>query len=277
MSYICVSFTVNPPEPGSEILAAVLSEENFESFVFNDKGFEAFILQNDYNELFIKELNKNYPDIDFSFSTKKIEKQKWNNEWEKQFNPVLIDSYAQIRASFHPATTPPLMDLLIEPKMSFGTGHHATTWLMAKNLFGLDVKGKDVLDVGCGTGILAIIAKKLGGKRVLGIDIDEWSVENSRENRKLNGFTKEDIDFIQDTMKSAETSFDIMLANINKNILLQDMNRYANHLRSNGKLLLSGFFETDCKELISAAEKAGLKQSGQETKNEWAILIFDKP
>ncbi len=276
MEYVCVSFEVNPPEPGSEILAAVLSEENFESFVFNDKGFEAFILQNDYNELFINELKNNFPDINFSFSTQQIKKQNWNKEWEKQFNPVVIENYAQIRASFHPAPAPPFMDLLIEPKMSFGTGHHATTWLMAKSLFTITVKGKDVLDVGCGTGILAIIAKKLGAKRVLGIDIDEWSVENSRENRALNGFTRDDIDFIQDTMKSAETSFDIILANINKNILMQDMSRYAKHLFPNGTLFLSGFFETDCPDLIAAAEKLGLRLQKQETKGEWAILSFVK-
>ena len=276
MGYICISFTVNPPEPGSEILAAVLSEENYESFVFNENGFEAFIPRADYNELFINELKNNFPGIEFSFSTKQIKKQNWNKEWEKQFNPVVIENYAQIRASFHTAPAPPLMDLLIEPKMSFGTGHHATTWLMAKNLFTIDVKGKDVLDVGCGTGILAIIAKKLGAKRVLGIDIDEWSVENSRENRALNGFTRDDIDFIQDTMKSAETSFDIILANINKNILMQDMSRYAKHLFPNGVLFLSGFFETDCPDLIAEAEKLGLRLQKQETKGEWAILSFVK-
>ena len=276
MGYICISFTVNPPEPGSEILAAVLSEENFESFVFNENGFEAFIPRADYNELFINELKNNFPSIDFSFSTKQIKKQNWNKEWEKQFTPVVIENYAQIRASFHPTPAPPLMDLLIEPKMSFGTGHHATTWLMAKSLFTIPVKGKDVLDVGCGTGILAIIAKKLGAKRVLGIDIDEWSVENSRENRALNGYSREDIDFIQDTMKSAETSFDIILANINKNILMQDMSRYANHLFPNGTLFLSGFFETDCPDLIAEAEKLGLRLKKQETKGEWAILSFVK-
>jgi ribosomal protein L11 methyltransferase len=277
MGYLCFKFSVTPNEPGSEILAAALSEGNFESFVFNDAGFEAYVKKTDFNDQVIENLKGQFPDISFSFSTQEIKRENWNKEWEKNFKPVIVENFCCIRASFHQACPPPLMDVIIEPKMSFGTGHHQTTWLMAKALFGLNIKNRSVLDIGCGTGVLAIIAKKLGSSHVIGVDIDEWSIENSRENRKANGYRKDAIDFYQGTINSIETdTFDIVLANINKNILLREMSKYASHLNAGGKLLISGFFESDCKELISAAEKAGLKPAGKETKNEWAILTLEK-
>lgn len=277
MEYVCVSFTVNPAEPGSEILASALSEENFESFVYNDTGFEAYVPQNLFNESILQNLTEQYPEIKFTHSVQKIKNQNWNEVWEKSFSPVIIENYCTIRAPFHPAPAPPLLDIIIEPKMSFGTGHHQTTWLMSKALFGLNLSNKSVLDVGCGTGILSIIAKKLGAQHVIGIDIDEWSIENSRENRKANGYHKEAIDFYQGTINSIENdTFDVMLANINKNILLKEISKYAAHLNPGGTLLISGFFENDCPELIAAAEKTALKNTGKELKNEWAILSFQK-
>jgi ribosomal protein L11 methyltransferase len=277
MEYVCVSFTVNPAEPGSEILASALSEENFESFVHNDTGFEAFIQQPLFNETILQNLSEQFPQIKFTHSIQKIKNQNWNETWEKNFPPVVIENLCRIRALFHPASTPPLLDIIIEPKMSFGTGHHQTTWLMAKTLFGLNLNNKSVLDVGCGTGILSIIAKKLGAQHVIGVDIDEWSIENSRENRKANGYRKEAIDFYQGTINSIEKdTFDVMLANINKNILLKEISKYAAHLNPGGTLLISGFFENDCPELIAAAEKTNLKNTGKELKNEWAMLSFQK-
>ncbi len=277
MEYLCFTFKVEPAEPGSEILAAALSEGNFESFEFSRHGFNAYVKKNEFNDEVIENLKEQFPDIDFSYSLEEIKKQNWNKEWEKNFAPVTVENLCCIRASFHPAPASSLLDIIIEPKMSFGTGHHQTTWLMSKALFSLDLKGKSVLDVGCGTGVLAIISKKLDSQLVTGIDIDEWSIENSRENRKANGFSKEIIDFYQGTIGGIEKeTYDVILANINKNILLKEMTKYVSHLNKGGKLLLSGFFETDCKELISAAETAGLKNTGKETRNEWAILIFEK-
>lgn len=277
MEYLCFTFKVNPPEPGSEILAAALSEENFESFEFNRSGFNAYVKKNEFNDEVIENLKEQFPDIGFSYSLEEMKKQNWNKEWEKNFTPVIIEDLCCIRASFHPAPAPPLMDILIEPKMSFGTGHHQTTWLMSRELFKIGIDNKSVLDIGCGTGVLAIIAKRLDSQYVIGIDIDEWSVENSRENRKANGFHKEDIDFYQGTINSIEKdTFDIILANINKNILLREIGKYIVHLNAGGKILLSGFFESDCKELISAAEMSGLKHTGTQTRNEWALLIFEK-
>jgi ribosomal protein L11 methyltransferase len=277
MGYLCFKFSVNPAEPGSEILASALSEESFESFVFNDNGFEAYVKKTEFNDEVIENLKSLFPDISFSYSTEEIKKQNWNKDWEKNFSPVVVENFCCIRASFHSAPAPPLLDIIIEPKMSFGTGHHQTTWLMAKALFGLNLKNKSVLDVGCGTGVLAIISKKLDSQHVIGVDIDEWSIENSRENRKANGYRKEAIDFYQGTINSIENdTFDVILANINKNILLREMSKYASHLNVGGNLLISGFFEADCAYLISAAQKAGLKNTAKEIKNEWAILTFVK-
>jgi len=277
MEYLCFTFKVEPPEPGSEILAAALSEGNFESFEFNRSGFNAYVKKNEFNDEVIENLKDQFPDIGFSYSQEEMKKQNWNREWEKNFAPVTVENLCTIRASFHPSPAPGLMDVLIEPKMSFGTGHHQTTWLMSKALFGIDLKNKSVLDIGCGTGVLAIIAKKLDSQYVIGIDIDEWSVENSRENRRANGFHKEDIDFYQGTINSIEKdTFDVILENINKNILTKEIGKNLAHLKACGKLLLSGFFESDCKDLISAAEKTGLKNTGKETRNEWATLTFEK-
>lgn len=277
MEYVCVSFKVNPAEPGSEILAAALSEENFESFVYNDLGFEAYIQQNLFNENVLQNLSEQFPEIKFTHNIQKIKNQNWNEVWEKGFSPVVVENLCSIRAPFHSPPPPPLLDIIIEPKMSFGTGHHQTTWLIAKALFHLHLKNKAVLDIGCGTGILAIIAKKLHAQHVIGIDIDEWSIENSRENRKSNGYHKDAIDFYQGTINSIENdTFDVILANINKNILLKEISKYASHLNAGGTLLISGFFENDCADLITVAQKTGLQLKNQETKNEWAILSFTK-
>jgi ribosomal protein L11 methyltransferase len=277
MEYVCVSFKVNPPEPGSEILASALSEENFESFVHNDDGFEAFVQQPLYDETVLQNLSEQFPDIKFTHVVSNIKQENWNATWEKSFNPVIIENYCSIRAPFHAAATPPLLDIIIEPKMSFGTGHHQTTWLMTKALFENNVKDKSVLDVGCGTGVLAIVAKKLGSKTVVGFDIDEWSIENSRENRNVNGFARLDIDFFQGTIQKIDNqSFDFVFANINKNILLKEMKNYYDVLNTGGQLFLSGFFELDAPDLIAAAEKLGLRLQKQETKGEWATLAFVK-
>ena len=277
MEYVCVSFKVNPTEPGSEILASALSEENFESFIYNETGFEAYIQQKLFDLAILENLALQFPEIKFTYSVENIKQQNWNETWEKSFNPVIIENYCSIRAPFHPVPNSNLLDIIIEPKMSFGTGHHQTTWLMTKALFENPIQNKSVLDVGCGTGILSIIAKKLGGKTIVGFDIDEWSIENSRENRKVNGFTRADIDFYQGTIHSIESQyFDVILANINKNILLKELRNYYNVLISGGQLFLSGFFELDSPDLITAAKEIGLTLQKQETKNEWATLSFIK-
>lgn len=274
MDYIQYSFTVSPPEPGSDILIALLADLGFESFTQNDTGFDAYIQDIFDNEEAIKELG--FDDFSFSYSRTEIPKTNWNEEWEKNFNPVYVDELVCIRAHFHPAPAHIKHDIVITPKMSFGTGHHDTTWLMSKTLFSLDLKNKAVLDMGCGTGILAILARQLGASPVLGIDIDDWSIENSIENAEVNGI--HDIEFKKGdaSLLPATTSFEVILANINKNVLKQDMAAYFNCLKKDGYLLLSGFFTTDVEELKGVAMKAGFTFIENYGRNGWAVIKLKK-
>lgn len=274
MDYIQYSFTVTPPEPGSDILIALLADLGFESFTQNDIGFEAYIQDIFDNEGAIKELG--FADFSFSYHRTEIPKTNWNEEWEKNFNPVYVEDLVCIRAHFHPAPTNIKHDIVITPKMSFGTGHHDTTWLMSKTLFSLDLKNRSVMDMGCGTGILAILARQMGANPVLGIDIDDWSIENSIENAEVNGIS--DISFKKGdaTLLPKTTNFDVVLANINKNVLKQDMTAYYSCLHKDGYLLLSGFFTTDVEELKELAVKTGFSFVESYHKNEWAVIKLKK-
>ena len=274
MNYIQYTFTVSPPEPGSDILIALLADLGFESFSTTDTGFEAYIQEEFDNEEDIKVLD--FEDFRFSFERTVIPKTNWNEEWEKNFNPVYVDDLVCIRAGFHPRSETAKHDIIITPKMSFGTGHHDTTWLVSKTMFELDFGGKTVLDMGCGTGILAILAKQLGAVKVKGIDIDDWSIENSIENAGINGVP--DIEFVKGDagLLPAEASFDVILANINKNVLKKDMGAYFTCLKPGGTLLLSGFFGTDVEELKQVATGLGFDFEKSYTKNEWAVIKLQK-
>jgi ribosomal protein L11 methyltransferase len=279
MSYLSYEFTVSPPEPGSEILMAIISDFGFESFDFNETGFTAYIKEESATNIDLKDLI--FDDFTFKCEIKKIPLTNWNAEWEKNFEPVLVDNLLSIRAPFHASNTSFKHEIVIMPKMSFGTGHHQTTRLVCQAMFETDpiaigfVK-KRVLDMGCGTGILAILAKLLGANDILAIDIDEWSVENSIENCAANNGSdivvkKGDIDLLE-----SEKPFDIIIANINKNILKQHLPVYSNKLVSGGKLFLSGFFTTDMDELKAAAESQSLKFISYKNENEWAMMLLEK-
>lgn len=274
MAYIQYSFHVNPIEPGTDILIALLSEFDFESFSNTEFGFDAYIQKELDNPDLIQEIQ--LEDIKFSYITKEIAKQNWNEEWEKNFSPVFVEDLCCIRAGFHQAPEKIKYDIVITPKMSFGTGHHDTTWLMCKSMTDMNFKGKKVLDMGCGTGVLAILAKKLGATEITGIDIEDWSVENAIENSVIN--QAEDIVYIHgDALLLSETKpYDIILANINKNILKQDMSIYYRTMKNNGILLLSGFFTVDIAELKQEAEKCGFKYIDSYSKNEWAVIKLEK-
>lgn len=272
MNYAGVDFIVEPVQPGSDVLIALLSELGYDSFVQNDNGFEAFIPEELFDETALNELG----DFDFTYSwkSKTIEQKNWNEEWEKNFSPVLIEDKCCIRASFH-EQQPVQLDIIINPKMSFGTGHHDTTWIMARALFDMDLKGKTVLDMGCGTGVLAIIAVKLGAGHTEGIDIDDWSVENSIENASLN--TTPEIRFYKGNADSLKDKhFDIILANINRNILLKDMPAYYESLNPGGTILFSGFFDNDFEELNKKAFETGLTFHNRNSRNNWAQLTYIK-
>ena len=274
MNYIQYSFTVNPPEPGSDILIALLADLGFESFTQNEAGLEAYIQEEFDNESLVKELS--FEDFSFLYTRTEIPKTNWNEEWEKNFNPVYVDDLVCIRAHFHPASKNVKHDIVITPKMSFGTGHHDTTWLVSKTMFSLDFKNAAVLDMGCGTGILAILAKQLGATKILGIDIDDWSIENSIENAAINNaseivFTKGDASSLPTTQ-----TFEIILANINKNVLKKDLPAYFTCLKKDGVLLLSGFFTTDVDELKQLAQTIGFEFIESYQKNEWAVIKLKK-
>ncbi len=274
MSYIQYTFTVTPTQPGVDILIATIANFGFESFNETETGFEGYIQLNSDDEENIKTLH--FDDFTFTYTRTVIPKTNWNEEWEKNFNPVMVDDLVCIRAHFHENVLSVKHNIVITPKMSFGTGHHNTTWLMSKTMFNLNFKNTSVLDMGCGTGILAILASLLGATTLLGIDIDDWSIENSIENAGINNcnnieFKKGDANLLPLT-----PLFDIILANINKNVLKQDMNSYFNCLNSNGNLLLSGFFTTDVDELCLLATTIGFTVKNNYHKDEWAVIHLTK-
>ena len=274
MSYLNYQFTVSPSEPGSEILMAWISDFGFESFDFNESGFSAYIKEE--NAIGFELGNLVFDDFTFSYEIIKVPLTNWNAEWEKNFEPVLVDDFLCIRAPFHKKNNFAQHEIIIMPKMSFGTGHHQTTRLVCKAMFETDFNNKRVLDMGCGTGILAIFANFLGSKDITAIDIDEWCVENSIENCSSNNCNdiivkKGDVELINQS-----PLFDVIIANINKNILKRHLPVYSEKLASKGKLFLSGFFKTDIAELVEVAEMLNFKFSLSKNENEWAMLLFEK-
>ena len=274
MDYIQYSFTIPPAEPGSDILIALLADLGFESFTQKDTGVDAYIQEEFENEDLVKELS--FEDFTFSYIRTVIPKTNWNEEWEKNFNPVYVDDLVCIRAHFHPAAENIKHDIVITPKMSFGTGHHDTTWLVSKTMFSIPFTNTHVLDMGCGTGILAILAKQLGATKLLGIDIDEWSIENSIENAAINNAS--DIEFKKGdaSLLPKQETFDVILANINKNVLKKDLPAYFICLKKGGYLLLSGFFTADVEELKQLATGIGFSFEESYHKNEWAVIKLRK-
>jgi ribosomal protein L11 methyltransferase len=275
MGYIEVYVKLEPLLPARDILYAELGDKGFEAFEDAVDGVKAYIKQDQFTESLLKNLMISGIEgqkVDFCIIT--IANQNWNALWESNFAPVIINSNCTIRAPFH-AIPNVSYDLIISPQMSFGTGHHETTFLMSKELFSLDLKSVDLLDMGSGTGVLAILAEKLGAKNIKAIDIEEGACINAIENCKLNN-TKNVIVEKGDSKLLEGSLFQVILANINKNILLQDMSLYSSCLTIGGKLLLSGFFSTDVDELRNKASDNGLKFVKMEEKNNWVMLMLKK-
>jgi ribosomal protein L11 methyltransferase len=206
----------------------------------------------------------------------KVEKQNWNEEWEKNVDPIIVDDTVLVRAAFHQIDRKFPIEIIITPKMSFGTGHHQTTHLMLSNQVKIDHAGKRVMDAGCGTAILSIMAAKIGASSVDAFDIDEWSVINGRENAEVNGVSN--IHIRQGTINDMNftTPFDIVLANINKNVLLAEMHKYAKHLIPGGLLLISGFYTHDIDDLLVTAVTVGFSEITRSEKETWASLLLMK-
>lgn len=277
MNYISFEVTIEPyKEEFAQIVTALLSELPFESFEDTDHGIKAYCQEVDFDATIAKEsLNDlNLDGASLTFTSKVIPKVNWNEEWEKNFfDPILIDDQCLIRSTFHKNTPSVKYEVVIDPKMSFGTGHHSTTSLMVKQLLNMDINEKSILDMGCGTGILAILARMRGANPVMAIDIDEWSVENTQENTILNNTSD-----IAVKLGGAETikdsTFDVILANINRNILLQDMKVYVKALKHNGTLIMSGFYENDLPLIEQEANKNNLKRASFEVLKDWTAAVF---
>lgn len=262
----------------TEILIAELAEAGYESFVETDEGLQAYIIEEDFNETVLQELIAKYSEITaISSSWKSLERKNWNEEWERSYEPIEVGKDIRIRATFHEPDPGFTYDLLIQPKMSFGTGHHETTWLVMSEQLNLPHAGLSIMDVGCGTGILAILASKLGATSLLGFDIDEWAVENTVENFSMNGLGEE-AEVFKGTINEvpAEKQFGGILANINRNILLEEIPKYVKHLLPGGWLIVSGFYEMDQSDIEKCAAETGLKKLRSNTQNQWATVVFEK-
>ena len=276
MQYIETQLIFSPATPENrEILVALLAEIGYDSFMDVPTGLSAYIPANMFDgaatadalepvsAIFeqLKIESKSMPDVD------------WNAEWEKSFTPITVDGKCRIRAPFHDYDANYQLDIIIEPKMSFGTGLHATTTLMIQQLFNLDVAGKSILDMGCGTGVLAIVAKKLGAQCVTGIDIDHWSVENAQENAARNNV---EMTVVEGGVEAISGIFDIILANINRNILLEQMPVYSRSLPVGGVLCLSGFYASDLDIIKEKAGQFGFRFELVLQKDEWVSAKFTK-
>lgn len=275
INYIGYIFKVSPKEPATEILIAQLGEEGFESFVENEDGVNAYIQEKDWNaEILMNIQILNSDEFKITFEEEVIEQINWNSEWEKNFNQIQVDDLVSIRAPFH--ENPNLKyDIVIEPKMSFGTGHHETTHMMVQHLLQLDLINKKTLDMGCGTGILAIFAEMKGAKPIDAIDIDTWCYENSLENAERNNCKHISV-FEGDATLLMNKKYDIIIANINRNILLNDMSSYMNCLNDNGVILFSGFYQEDIPIIDAEVSKYGLTLDKIIERNNWVSLKYIK-
>ena len=271
--YIGFTFLITPREPGTEILIAELGYAGFESFVENEAGVIAYIQKPEWHADILNDIYvlKN-DEFEITYTQEEIEQVNWNKEWEKNFNPIIVADKCSVRAPFHekPATE---YDIIIEPKMSFGTGHHETTYMMIQHILELDCTDKTVLDMGCGTGVLAILAEMKGAKKLDAIDIDNWCYLNTVENTERNNCTK--ITALEGDASLLENrKYDIIIANINRNILLNDIGTYAACLNENSTLLLSGFYVDDIPLITEKCNEFGLKFVTNFEKNNWVAVKF---
>lgn len=275
MFHTKLSVTCNPAF--SDILIAELSQARFDAFLETEAGFEAYAEGDEYDATLVDVIREKYQSVtplEFSFS--RVDKRNWNEEWEKSFSPIIVEDTCLIRASFHEVEKQYPYEIVITPKMSFGTGHHQTTWLMVKNMLQMDYRGKRVMDAGCGTAILSILASRLGAAEVEAFDIDEWSVTNGNENIAVN--QSQNIRIQRGTIREVQLKgvFDIVLANINKNVLLDELQVYASYLQDGGRLLLSGFFTSDIDDLVNEGKRFGMKVVHRDERDTWAALLLAK-
>jgi ribosomal protein L11 methyltransferase len=271
--YLGFHFSVEPKELGSEILVAELGELPFESFIDSETGIVAYIQKQFWTENILDDLHiLSSPEFQVSYTIEEIDQVNWNEEWEKNFEAIEVDGICHVRAPFHPKTNAKY-DIVIEPKMSFGTGHHETTHMMIQHLLETDVTKKKTLDMGCGTAILAILAEMKGAQPIDAIDIDNWCYLNSIENAERNNCNQITV-YEGDAELLKGKKYDLIIANINRNILLNDMQTYVDCLNKEGILLLSGFYNEDIPFIDASCTEKGLTYVKKLERNNWASLKY---
>lgn len=273
MNFVSVKFDCS--EETAEMVVAALSTIGFDTFEERIGGVDAYIDESQYDEKLMLETLTMYNQPKPS-GTSIIPKENWNELWEQNYDPIIVDERCAVKAIFHKLEKTYPIEILVQPKMSFGTGHHATTFQMIKAQLDIDHKGKSVVDLGTGTGILAILASKLGSTTVEATDIDEWCIENSTENFGLNAISNINVHLTDAHNFEPNRTFDIVLANINKNVLLDEMERYSSFCKENGLLLLSGFYVEDIIDIEKAASKYGFSTSKKSDRDRWAQLTLVK-
>ncbi len=274
-NYIGYHFNVEPKEPGTEILIAELGELAFESFIETEEGVSAYIQKDFWDEAILEDIYiLQNPEFKISYTIEDIEQVNWNEEWEKNFNPIDVDGKCYVRAPFHEKSNA-AYEIVIEPKMSFGTGHHETTHMIIQHLLETDLKDKKTLDMGCGTAILAILAEMKGAQPIDAIDIDNWCYLNSIENAERNN-CKHITVYEGDAELLKDKNYDVIIANINRNILLNDMQTYVDCLNENGIIFLSGFYTEDFEAINESCVSKGLSYEKEIIRNNWMSLKYKK-
>lgn len=284
MKYLEFTFTATPSDDTvQDVLAAVLADAGFDSFVHEDGGtvpLKAYVKKAAFDEEKLKTALADFPlpGVTLAYEAAEAEDKNWNEVWEKNyFQPLVVDGRCVVASTFHKDVPAAEYRITIDPRMSFGTGHHATTSQMVSELLAADLAGKSVLDMGCGTSILAILARMRGAARCTAVDNDEWCVSNSLENIALNGVDGISV-LLGDASALAELGpFDVVAANINRNILLEDMRCYVPRMNANALLLMSGFYEEDVESIRREAERLGLRFDHARVLDRWACVAFRKP
>lgn len=275
--YYLVRFNMTPcMESETDILAALLGEKNFESFVPDAEGLSAYVKKELYDAAAVREVVASYPfEGKIEFSEELIPGQDWNSEWEKNyFQPIVFENRCVVHSSFHHDYPSAEYDIVIDPRMAFGTGHHETTSSIISELLEADLKGKSVLDMGCGTSILAILASMRGANPVTAIDIDDWCVNNSKDNIALNHIHNITVELGDANLLKGRKAFDVIIANINRNILLADLPHYAACMHPGSEIFMSGFYIQDIPFIREKAESLGMEFVHHREKNNWAAVKF---
>ena len=278
MDYIELRIDVaNLDEGIVEQLIAELSDVGYESFMEAEDSLYAYIPVENYQESVVKVLLYNFKNHQIRHEPVFVAEQNWNAVWEENFDPVIVNDILTIRAPFHKNLPKTKMEIVMEPKMAFGTGHHETTYLMAEALLSFPVKNLQVLDMGCGTGVLAILAAKCGAKKYVdAVDIDIWAKDSTLENASRNGVSSKVRVLLGDASLIQREKYELILANINRNILLDDMCTYASGLKREGTLMVSGIYTTDMPTITAKASCYDLKEISSKSKNDWAMIVFEK-